>query len=153
MPRLRFTLLLALSTIYLAFRFLDLSAFTQFKADIKSTQPQSTHSISKASSVVHNVQQQQQQQQQQPLNSPHQDTYSNKISQKEQEPREPYLRRIIAVGDLHGDYGNALKVLQMAGIADIEGNWAGGTDLFVQTGDIIDRYLLCCLYILVVTRS
>lgn len=144
MPRLRFTLLLALSTIYLAYRFLDLSAFTQFKADIKPTQPQSTQSISKASSLVHNVQQQQQQQQ--PLNTPHQDTYSNKISEKEQEPREPYLRRIVAVGDLHGDYGNALKVLQMAGIADIEGNWVGGTDLFVQTGDIIDRYLLFASY-------
>ena len=60
----------------------------------------------------------------------------------EENVRAPYIRRIVAVGDLHGDYGNALKVLQMAGVVDIEGNWAGGADLFVQTGDIIDRCVL-----------
>ena len=51
-----------------------------------------------------------------------------------------YSRHIIAVGDLHSDYGNALKVLKMAGVVDAKGNWSGRIDLFVQTGDIIDRY-------------
>ncbi|EJD06841.1 Metallo-dependent phosphatase [Fomitiporia mediterranea MF3/22] len=50
-----------------------------------------------------------------------------------------YSRRIVAVGDLHGDYENALKVLQMADVVDKSGNWSGKVDLFVQTGDIIDR--------------
>lgn len=49
-------------------------------------------------------------------------------------------RRIVAVGDLHGDSGNALKVLQMAGVVDEHGTWTGDVDFFVQTGDIIDRY-------------
>ncbi|THH05860.1 hypothetical protein EW145_g4488 [Phellinidium pouzarii] len=51
----------------------------------------------------------------------------------------PHERRIVAVGDLHGDFGNALKVLQMAGVVDTAGDWTGDVELFVQTGDIIDR--------------
>ncbi|TFY61470.1 hypothetical protein EVJ58_g4488 [Rhodofomes roseus] len=51
----------------------------------------------------------------------------------------PYTRRIVAVGDLHGDMPNAQKVLQMAGVVDEHGDWSGEVDFFVQTGDIIDR--------------
>ena len=47
--------------------------------------------------------------------------------------------RIIAVGDLHGDIGNAQMVLEMARVVDSYGNWSGDVDVFVQTGDIIDR--------------
>jgi len=47
--------------------------------------------------------------------------------------------RIVAVGDLHGDIENAQKVLEMAGVVDSNGRWSGGVDVFVQTGDIIDR--------------
>jgi hypothetical protein len=50
-----------------------------------------------------------------------------------------FTRRIVAVGDLHGDLPNALKVLQMAHVVDALGNWSGEIDFFVQTGDIIDR--------------
>lgn len=50
-----------------------------------------------------------------------------------------FSRRIVAVGDLHGDLPNAHAVLQMAGVVDQKGNWANGVDYFVQTGDIIDR--------------
>lgn len=50
-----------------------------------------------------------------------------------------FERRIVAVGDLHGDLGNAHKVLHMAGVVDADGNWSGDVDFFVQTGDIIDR--------------
>lgn len=53
-----------------------------------------------------------------------------------------YTKRIIAVGDIHSDYGNALKVLHMAGVVDVQGNWTGNVDMFVQTGDIIDRSVL-----------
>ena len=48
------------------------------------------------------------------------------------------VRRIVAVGDLHGDYGNARKVLEMSGVIDKKGDWSGKVDFFVQIGDIID---------------
>ena len=50
-----------------------------------------------------------------------------------------YSRRIVAVGDLHGDLPHALQTLQMAGVVDKAGHWSGNVDYFVQTGDIIDR--------------
>ncbi|KAK1231567.1 hypothetical protein PQX77_005301 [Marasmius sp. AFHP31] len=52
---------------------------------------------------------------------------------------EPYTRHIVAVGDLHGDFPNAMRVLQFSGVVDDYGNWTGNVDFFVQTGDIIDR--------------
>ena len=55
-------------------------------------------------------------------------------------PANAFVRRIVAVGDLHGDFGNARKVLEMSGVIDNEGNWTGNVDFFVQTGDIIDRW-------------
>ena len=54
-------------------------------------------------------------------------------------PKDAFVRRIVAVGDLHGDFGNARKVLEMSGVVDKEGEWTGHVDFFVQTGDIIDR--------------
>ncbi|KAG8744551.1 hypothetical protein FRC12_014775 [Ceratobasidium sp. 428] len=50
-----------------------------------------------------------------------------------------YIRRIVAVGDLHGDLRNMKKVLTMAGVINHAGDWSGNVDFFVQTGDIIDR--------------
>lgn len=54
-------------------------------------------------------------------------------------PRPRFTRKIIAVGDIHGDIGNAERILQMAGVVDENNNWSGNVDVFVQTGDIIDR--------------
>ncbi|KAI9343773.1 Metallo-dependent phosphatase-like protein [Zopfochytrium polystomum] len=50
------------------------------------------------------------------------------------------IRKVIAVGDLHGDLPHATRVLQMAGIVDDALEWAAedGT-VFVQTGDVVDR--------------
>lgn len=53
--------------------------------------------------------------------------------------RVPFKRHIVAVGDLHGDLPNARKVLKFSGVVDDEWNWSGNVDVFVQTGDIIDR--------------
>lgn len=50
-----------------------------------------------------------------------------------------FKRKIVAVGDLHGDMHNAQTVLEMAGVVNSGGHWTGEVDLFVQTGDIIDR--------------
>jgi len=47
--------------------------------------------------------------------------------------------RVVAVGDLHGDYENFVKILKGTGIVDDRLAWAGGKAHFVQTGDILDR--------------
>jgi hypothetical protein len=53
--------------------------------------------------------------------------------------RHPFIRHIVAVGDLHGDLPNARRVLEFSGVIDEFGDWSGEVDYFVQTGDIIDR--------------
>ena len=47
--------------------------------------------------------------------------------------------RIVAVGDLHGDYGAFSAIMADAGLVDRRGRWTGGRTIFVQTGDIPDR--------------
>jgi len=48
-------------------------------------------------------------------------------------------RRIVAVGDLHGDYDAFLEIAKDAGVIDEKGRWSGGDTVFVQLGDIPDR--------------
>jgi hypothetical protein len=52
---------------------------------------------------------------------------------------QPHSRRIVAIGDLHGDAEQALGILTGLGIANASGNWVGGRDILVQLGDIVDR--------------
>ena len=47
--------------------------------------------------------------------------------------------RIIAVGDLHGDFQAWMEIARAAGIANAEGHWAGGATTLVQMGDVTDR--------------
>jgi len=47
--------------------------------------------------------------------------------------------RIVAVGDLHGDYQAWLDIARAAGIIDPAGHWAAGKTILVQLGDIVDR--------------
>ncbi len=47
--------------------------------------------------------------------------------------------RIVAVGDVHGDYEQFVKLLRSAGLIDDNEDWAGGATHFVQTGDVPDR--------------
>ena len=47
--------------------------------------------------------------------------------------------RIVAVGDLHGDFDHYLATLRAAGLVDGKGKWTGGAAHLVQTGDIPDR--------------
>ena len=49
------------------------------------------------------------------------------------------VERIVAIGDLHGDYGNYIATLKAAGLIDKKGKWSGGNTHLVQTGDIPDR--------------
>jgi len=47
--------------------------------------------------------------------------------------------RIVAVGDLHGDYQAWITIARAAGLIDASGHWAGGRTTLVQLGDILDR--------------
>ncbi len=48
-------------------------------------------------------------------------------------------KRVVAVGDVHGDFDHFVGILQQAGLIDAERRWTGGTATLVQTGDILDR--------------
>ncbi len=49
------------------------------------------------------------------------------------------VERVVAIGDLHGDYGQYIEVMKSAGLIDKRGKWSGGETHLVQTGDITDR--------------
>ena len=49
-------------------------------------------------------------------------------------------QRIVAVGDLHGDYAAWQDIARAAGVIDASGHWAGGKTVLVQMGDITDRW-------------
>lgn len=51
----------------------------------------------------------------------------------------PKIHRIVAVGDLHGDYAAWRDIARAAGLIDAKGHWIGGDTVFVQTGDVVDR--------------
>ena len=52
-------------------------------------------------------------------------------------PAQP--QRIVAVGDLHGDYQAWLQIARAARLIDANGHWAGGKTILVQLGDVTDR--------------
>ena len=47
--------------------------------------------------------------------------------------------RVVAIGDIHGDFDAFVSVLQEAGLVDTEHRWIGGAATLVQTGDFTDR--------------
>jgi TPR repeat protein len=49
------------------------------------------------------------------------------------------VSHVIAVGDVHGDYEQLVRVLRSAALIDQNTNWIGGQTHLVQTGDILDR--------------
>ncbi|KAJ6671030.1 SHEWANELLA-LIKE PROTEIN PHOSPHATASE 1 [Salix viminalis] len=50
-------------------------------------------------------------------------------------------RRIVAVGDLHGDLDQARCALEIAGVLSSDGQdlWTGGQTVLIQLGDVLDR--------------
>ena len=52
--------------------------------------------------------------------------------------RLPAAERVVAVGDLHGDFLATQDVLRLAGALE-DGHWAGEKLVLVQTGDQLDR--------------
>lgn len=51
----------------------------------------------------------------------------------------PAVKRIIVIGDIHGDWDMCQKVLKVAKLIDNKGNWIGGDTVVVQVGDQVDR--------------
>jgi hypothetical protein len=55
-------------------------------------------------------------------------------------PEKPaVVERIVAVGDVHGDFDQLVKVLRAAEVINDKNQWIGGKTHLVQTGDVFDR--------------
>uniref|UniRef100_A0A7S0I1J4 Calcineurin-like phosphoesterase domain-containing protein n=1 Tax=Hanusia phi TaxID=3032 RepID=A0A7S0I1J4_9CRYP len=48
-------------------------------------------------------------------------------------------RRIVALGDIHGDVRALATSLRMSDLIDERGNWVGKDSMLVQLGDVLDR--------------
>ena len=48
-------------------------------------------------------------------------------------------QRVVAIGDLHGDYEAFVEVMTRAELLAPDGNWIGGNSILVQLGDIAGR--------------
>ena len=53
--------------------------------------------------------------------------------------RRPQPKRVVAIGDLHGDLAAARSALRTAGVIDDKDTWIGADTVVVQTGDVLDR--------------
>jgi hypothetical protein len=53
--------------------------------------------------------------------------------------RFPAPPRLVAIGDLHGDFEATRRALRLAGATDENDKWIGGDLVIVQTGDQLDR--------------
>ena len=51
----------------------------------------------------------------------------------------PPVKRIIVIGDIHGDWEMTLQALRVAKLIDKNDNWVGGETVVVQVGDQVDR--------------
>ena len=49
------------------------------------------------------------------------------------------VEKIVAVGDIHGDYKAFTKILKGTGLIDRKLHWTGGKTHLVQIGDVLDR--------------
>jgi len=53
--------------------------------------------------------------------------------------RHPARPRLVAIGDVHGDFDALRAALRLGGAIDEEDRWSGGELWVVQTGDFLDR--------------
>jgi len=49
------------------------------------------------------------------------------------------VHRVVAIGDVHGDYPRFLELLHTAGLVDAKNAWTGGDTHLVLDGDFVDR--------------
>ncbi len=50
----------------------------------------------------------------------------------------PFVKRIVAIGDIHGDFDTLTNILKKANIINDKLEWIAGNTYLVQTGDILD---------------
>ena len=55
------------------------------------------------------------------------------------QPAAGQSRRVVAIGDVHGELDGFAGILQTAGLIDATRHWSGGAATLVQTGDVFDR--------------
>ena len=48
-------------------------------------------------------------------------------------------QRLVAIGDVHGDYDSLVSILRKTQLIDADDQWIGGDTVLVQTGDLLDR--------------
>jgi len=48
-------------------------------------------------------------------------------------------RRLVAIGDVHGDFKQTMRALELGKVMGPDGQWIGGDTVLVQVGDILDR--------------
>jgi hypothetical protein len=60
--------------------------------------------------------------------------YSNPAASSDKLPE-----RLVAIGDVHGDFDDFGIILRRTGLVDDQNRWVGGSTTLVQTGDLIDR--------------
>lgn len=51
----------------------------------------------------------------------------------------PPVKRLVAIGDLHGDWDMTVRTLRLAKLIDDNMNWSGEDTVVVQVGDQVDR--------------
>ncbi|KAG5589658.1 hypothetical protein H5410_040172 [Solanum commersonii] len=64
------------------------------------------------------------------------------ITPKPQNPLQtifPSPTRLIAIGDIHGDFQKSKESFKLAGLIDDHDKWCGGSTTVVQIGDVLDR--------------
>src|SRR5580704_12037578 len=49
------------------------------------------------------------------------------------------VRRVVAIGDVHGDYQRLVELLRTAALVDAKNAWTGGAAHLVLDGDFVDR--------------
>jgi hypothetical protein len=56
-------------------------------------------------------------------------------------PQDVYtgVARIVAIGDIHGDFERLVQALKLCQLIDGQERWIGGKTHLVQTGDVLDR--------------
>jgi Calcineurin-like phosphoesterase len=64
---------------------------------------------------------------------------AKEIISQELAVRHPAVERIVAIGDVHGDYTAFRRSLLAAGVIDEDDEWTGGKTVLVQVGDQLDR--------------
>jgi len=64
--------------------------------------------------------------------------WKNRLITKDSSGKQSY-KRLISIGDIHGDYDKLVSVLQHAKLINKNKKWIASNTVVVQTGDLIDR--------------